>query len=192
MFYTLPRFYNALNVLLIVNMKWFLGMTTVRQVFASVLAWTVGAVAAVGVGLLALSHVGDGMGGNTGQPLTPEAVAREAQPASAPREVPLPLSGSVTRGTASKTPVSTRSAAPPAPTTKSGNRLVATSGGTAVVRCAGGLAYLVSWSPNEGYQYDNVERGPGDRVRVRFRSEERTVDLRVTCLRGMPQVRLDD
>jgi hypothetical protein len=72
------------------------------------------------------------------------------------------------------------------------DRVFTTSGGTAIVRCTGSRAYLVSWSPNQGYGFDNVERGPGDRVRVRFRSDDNKVDLRATCVGGVPQPRIDD
>jgi len=175
-------------------------VATVRPVLASVAAWAVGAVAAAGVGLLALSLIGDGLSTRTGQPLTPDAVAREASSAPAPRtpsevspwQAAPSASASSSGAAASKVPASTQSAAPPAPATRPTDRLISTSGGTAIVRCTGSRAYLVSWSPNAGFRFDNVERGPGDRVRVRFRSDDRKVDLRATCVRGVPEPRIDD
>jgi hypothetical protein len=168
-------------------------VATAHRVFASLLAWTVGAVTAVGVGLLALSLIGDGLSVNTGQPLTPDAIAREASSAPEPRPGPPPAPVvTPTKGTPSKQPSSRESTGPPAPTARPTSRIFTTSGGTAIARCTGNLAYLVSWSPREGYRYDNVERGPDDRVRVRFRSDDHKVDLRVTCVRGVPQARVDD
>jgi hypothetical protein len=175
-------------------------VATVRLVFASVMAWTVGAMAAVGVGLLALSLIGDGLSTKTGQPLTPDAVAREASSARAtptpsevsPRQAAPSASASSPGAPASRIPASTQSAASPAPAARSTDRLVTTSGGTAIVRCTESGAYLVSWSPNAGYRFDNVERGPADRVRVRFRSDDHKVELRATCVRGVPEPRIED
>jgi len=59
-------------------------------------------------------------------------------------------------------------------------------GGSAVARCTGGLAYLVSWSPAPGFSSDNARRGPDDEARVRFRSGETRVMLFVTCTGGVP------
>jgi hypothetical protein len=169
-------------------------MATFRRVLASVAAWTVGAVAAAGVGLLALSLIGDGVSTKTGQPLTPDAVSREASAVPAPptpsqsSEGSSPSPAASSPGEApSRDPASTDSAA-----SRPIDRLFTTFGGTAIVRCTGTRAYLVSWSPSPGYRYDNVERGPGDRVRVRFRSDERKADLRATCVGGVPQPRVDD
>jgi hypothetical protein len=164
------------------------------------MAWIVGAVIAAGVGLLALSLIGDGLSTTTGRPLTPDAVAREASavPApptlseSSPPQVAPLASASSPGGTPSKIPAATEPAAPPAPATRPTDRVLTTSGGTAIVRCTGSLAYLVSWSPNQGYGFDNVERGPGDRVRVRFRSDDNKVDLRATCVGGVPEPRIGD
>jgi hypothetical protein len=166
-------------------------VVTVRRLLPSVLAWTVGAVAAVGVGMLAVSLIGDGLSTRTGQPLTSDAIARESPSASAPRQSPPSVSVSAGRETGSKLAPSTRSTGPPTPAARPISRPITTSGGTAIVRCTGGLAYLVSWSPREGYTYDNVDRGPAQRVRVRFRSDEDKVDIRVTCPQGVPRAEVD-
>jgi hypothetical protein len=170
-------------------------VVTVRRVLVSVVAWTVGAVAAAGVGLLALSLIGDGLSTKTGQPLTPDTVAREASAAPAPPtpsessalQVAPSASVSSPRVTASTIPAPIESAA-----ARPTDRVFTTSGGSAIVRCTGSRAFLVSWSPNQGYSFDNVERGPGDRVRVRFRSDDNKVDLRATCVGGVPQPRINE
>jgi hypothetical protein len=170
-------------------------MATLRRVLVSVAAWTVGAVAAAGVGLLALSLIGDGMSTRTGQPLTPDAVAREVSSAPVPTT---PSAASPGRGapSAAVSPAGATSSRIPAPAeapaARPTERLFTTSGGTAIVRCTGTRAYLVSWSPNPGFGFDNVERGPTDRVRVRFRSHDQKVDLRATCVGGVPQQRVSN
>jgi hypothetical protein len=166
-----------------------------RRTLASVLAWTVGAVAAVGVGLLALSLIGDGLSTRAGQPLTPDAVAREAS--TLPTGVA--PSGSTPSGsgpaepesppgnTPSNAPASTVPAAPPTPAAHPVDRLITSRGGSAIARCTGDTAYLVSWSPEPGYRYDNLDRGPATEVRVRFRAGEIRVRVSVTCVAGVPK-----
>lgn len=155
-------------------------VATFRRALASVVAWTLGAVAAVGVGLLALSLIGEGLSTKTGQPLTPDAVAREASTAPS-AEVPLP------ELTSSAAPALTQSAVPSTPAKHSDDRLVTSPGGTAIARCTPDGAYLVSWSPEPGYRIDNVNRGPASRVSVRFGAGENRVILSVTCVGGIPQ-----
>lgn len=67
-------------------------------------------------------------------------------------------------------------------------RALTSSGGSAIARCTGGTAYLVSWSPAQGYEVDEYERGPDDRARVKFESEsdDRKVRITVTCRNGVP------
>ncbi|MDT4988270.1 MAG: hypothetical protein QOI74_2364 [Micromonosporaceae bacterium] len=167
-------------------------MVTLRRVLASVAAWTVGAVAAAGVGLLALSLIGNGVSTKTGQPLTPDAVSRAVSAAPA---TPSAGAAAGVPSTAASSPEDPPSTTPPATDSAASrptDRLFTTSGGTAIVRCTGSRAYLVSWSPSPGYRFDNVERGPGDRVRVRFRSDENKFDLRATCVGGVPQSRVGE
>jgi serine/threonine-protein kinase len=67
-------------------------------------------------------------------------------------------------------------------------------GGSALAQCTGAMAYLVSWSANEGWTEAGVSRGPSPReVRVRF-SRPATSDapadraaITVSCVNGFPQ-----
>jgi hypothetical protein len=151
---------------------------TVRRVLASVLAWVVGAAAAVGVGLLALSLIDDGLASPPLAPLTTEAVAHDAS--DGPAAPDYPQSGA----SASVRPVT---AAP--------DRLITSPGGTAMIRCGDAGAYLVTWIPEPGYRVEDVRRGPGVQVSVAFESGERRVLLSARCIGGIPEPRvaqLDD
>jgi hypothetical protein len=151
-----------------------------RRLVASVLAWIVGAVAAVGVGILALSLIGDGLTARTVQPLTPDVVAREAAAASAePSSAP---TGAGARPTPSKT-----APPPPAKTSTGTEKLLSSPGGTAIARCSDGQVYLVSWSPEQGFRADDVDRGPGAQASLKFESSNAKVFLTVRCVGGEPQ-----
>jgi hypothetical protein len=156
---------------------------------ASVLAWVVGAVAAVAVGVLALSMIGDDLTSRTAQPLSPDAVAREAS--AAPTE---PAAGpSESTGSSELAPAPSASSAAPAttaaPVQGSGGveKLVSSPGGTAIARCANGQVYLVSWSPEQGYRTDDVARGPATVASVKFESDANKVFLSVRCAGSEPQ-----
>jgi hypothetical protein len=159
---------------------------TVRRLVVSVLAWIVGAAAAVAVGVLALTSIGDGLTARTERPLGPEAVAREASAAA----TGTPAQPSTTDG-ATPTPT-TPAPTTPAPTDQGADKLVWSPGGTTVARCAGAQAYLVSWSPEQGYRAHDVTRGPAEVVSVRFdaddpKGDDTRVLLTVRCVDGQPQ-----
>lgn len=164
----------------------------VRRLVASVLAWIVGAAAAVGVGVLALSLIGDGLTARTVQPLTPDAVAREASAAPvdpAPASVgPSSTPGDDDQvGTADPSPSGSASASRP----RTGvDKLLWSAGGSAIARCTGNQVYLVSWSPEPGYRVYDVVRGPASQASVRFDAEniagETEVLVSVRCVGGTP------
>lgn len=158
---------------------------TLRRMFASVLAWLVGAAASVGVGLVALSLIGDGTSARSVQPLTPDAVAREVSAAPTPSQ-PSP---------AGPSPTVPRSAAPQTrPGGAHTDRAVTSPGGTVVARCDAAGAYLLSWSPAQGYRADDVHRGPAPEVWLQFESLTGAFHVTVRCVGGVPQsqVRQDD
>jgi hypothetical protein len=61
-------------------------------------------------------------------------------------------------------------------------------GGTVEVQCTAASAYLRSWSPDQGYQVDDVHRGPARVVSVKFSAPGQESTLRVRCVQGVPQV----
>jgi hypothetical protein len=131
---------------------------------------------AVGVGVLALSLIDSGLASGAGQPL-PAAVVQ-------PRMAAPTSSSPVETGPAR--PPSTRAA--PAPSATAGPpRQLLSSGGTVIASCTSTEAYLVSWSPAQGYQVDRVHRGPAPTVYVSFRARTQRVILAVRCVSGIPQ-----
>jgi hypothetical protein len=57
-------------------------------------------------------------------------------------------------------------------------------GGTVLAQCRQAGAYLVSWSPVQGYEASSVARGPAAQARVVFESGAETVTITVTCPDG--------
>jgi hypothetical protein len=77
----------------------------------------------------------------------------------------------------------------PSVTTATVERVFTSPGGGVVARCSTSGAYLVSWSPAQGYHSDDVRRGPGVTARVVFeRAIRDAYMLTVRCVNGVPQV----
>jgi len=173
---------------------------------AGVGAWLLGVGTATAGSLLAVSLLGQGIAASPGQQLTADAVnqalAREAYDASAaatrtaPPPVPTPPA---TRPAATSPAASQAAPAPPAPsapaaapaaapavpaTTPSAGTVLTSLGGSVLAECRPAGAYLVSWSPVQGYQADDVARGPAPTARVVFESSANSVTVTVTCPDG--------
>jgi hypothetical protein len=59
-------------------------------------------------------------------------------------------------------------------------------GGTVVAECQPPGAYLVSWSPAQGYEAGKVVRGPATAAQVTFESTANSVTMVVSCSSGVP------
>lgn len=93
--------------------------------------------------------------------------------------------GTPTAGaTGSGDPVATDTPAPSG--SASAGTVLASSAGTVVATCQAAGAYLVSWSPQQGYEVDGVSRGPAATASVHFESTANEVTMRVTCSAGVP------
>jgi len=168
-----------------------------RIVFG-IVAWLLGAATATAGCLLASSLLGQGISGNSGQLLTQDAVnralAKEAaeqseSPSAAPsgaRPASVPAAPSVPPSSATDAPSpvqGTTAASAPA----SGDGTVLTSaGGEVVASCEAAGAYLISWSPFQGYDVSGVDRGPAATARVSFDSSANRVTMVVSCSAGVP------
>jgi serine/threonine-protein kinase len=170
-----------------------------RRILFGVAAWLLGAATATAGSLLAVSLLGQGITGSSGQLLTQDAVTRalaseaaEAPPSAAARDTGSPAAPARTApaasATASATDVpatgqsaNTTTASPP------GDGTVLTSaGGEVVASCQAAGAYLISWSPLQGYEANNVNRGPAAAARVTFQSTTQRVTMVVSCSAGVP------
>jgi serine/threonine-protein kinase len=181
-----------------------------RRILFGVTAWLLGAATATAGCLLAISLLGQGITGNSGQLLTQDAVnkalasqATEASPPDSPNATaagkpatpaPAPTaSPSAAPATAPAAP--TTPTAPPGqgPATATASQpaagdgtVLTSSGGEVVASCQAAGAYLISWSPLQGYEIDGVARGPAATARVTFESNVNRVTMVVSCSGGVP------
>jgi hypothetical protein len=89
--------------------------------------------------------------------------------------------------TATPTPAATANATPtPSPTQSAPTTALTSQGGTVVAECLPGGAYLLSWSPTQGYEAGPVVRGPAATAQVTFESTANTVVMVVSCSTGVP------
>lgn len=159
-------------------------MTSVpARVFLTFGAWLLGVAAATGGSLGAVSLIGQSIIGPQTQQLTVSAVNRalaDDRDADLRQASPDPVTSRPTR--------SHRGAARPAPprTTESAGTLLSSSGGSVLARCDPAGAYLISWSPQQGYEADDVVRGPAATAAVLFLIGSHGVRLTVTCADGVP------
>jgi hypothetical protein len=191
-------------------------MATMRvRVTAGLAAWLVGAAAATGLSVFAISRLSEDAGTAQGTPLSPAEVSRAlvamaATPSGAQTDPSSPGPAASPAGTptdsgsvgdpASVTPTS----APPSASSSSqqpqtagsahsSERRLSDPGGDAVAQCQGGLAYLVSWSPAQDFQVGYTQRGPSHVATVVFVGATRSWPLRVACVGGVPtRVSSDD
>jgi hypothetical protein len=168
------------------------------RILLGVAAWLVGACAATGGSLLAVSMLGQGMmpGGEGQQSVTTvnRALAKEGaeQAAVLPRRAispptsrVAPLSPAARHTAPPRSPTARPSASPPSPGA-AGGTLLTSQGGTLVASCAGARAYLVSWSPQQGFGSSDVVRGPATNAQVTFIGGQLTVTMVVSCDAGAP------
>ena len=190
--------YNGLNPPLALRVR---PCSVHRRILFGVAAWLLGAATATAGSLLAISLLGQGITGSSGQLLTQDAVNRalasEAAEASAShsptatatatakpsRTAATPTPAAVATSGAPTPDPATASAAVPSP---SGGTVLTSSGGEVLADCQAAGAYLISWSPSQGYEVGGVTRGPAATARVTFYSNANRVTMVVSCSTGVP------
>jgi hypothetical protein len=164
---------------------------------AGVGAWLLGAGAATGGSLLAVSALGQGLAPAPTQQLTVAAVnhalaseaaeaTRSAPPVPPARSSATPLAprhrkSSPTPSVPPPTPASPPTPAPPPATTD-----LTSVGGSVVASCQPAGAYLVSWSPAQGYEEAWEIRGPAATAKVTFAGSRELVTMTISCRDGAP------
>jgi hypothetical protein len=152
----------------------------VKGALASVAAWVLGAVTAVGVGLIALTMIGGGLSHDPVQPLSADDLVGSGGVTSAPTTAP-------TSAPTTSSSASTRPAPAPNSVSTGSPKLLTSRGGTVVARChSDNNSYLVFWSPAQGYRVGEVMRGPAPVTRVEFHGYDREVTITVTCQASTP------
>jgi hypothetical protein len=165
------------------------------RIFIGVGAWLLGVVTATCGSLLAVSLLGTGFGVSAGQGQQLTTAAVNAALASAPKEraaapaghrSPAPPNAHHARAKhASSPPVTPAAPAAPAQDAQTGT-LLASQAGTVVASCGPAGAYLISWSPAQGYGSGQVLRGPGPAADVTFDAGVHALTMRVSCRSGVP------
>lgn len=159
---------------------------------AGVGAWLLGAGAATGGSLLAVSLLGQGLAPAPSQQLTENAVSRalasEAVEATPSPSYPQPAVS--TSATQLVPHVKKHSAAPSvrpsSPAAQPADTVLTSIGGTVMADCQGAGAYLASWSPAQGYEATPVIRGPAATAKVTFTSSRKRVTMAISCSGGTP------
>jgi hypothetical protein len=158
---------------------------------AGVGAWLLGAGAATGGSLLAVSVLGQGLAPAPSQQLTVAAVNRAlaSEAAEATRSALLlpPVRSSATPlAPRPKKGSSAPSVPPPVPAPQPGTTDLTSAGGSVVAGCQPAGAYLVSWSPAQGYEAYLKNRGPAPNARVMFAGSRKLVTMIISCSGGVP------
>jgi hypothetical protein len=183
-----------------------------KRILFGLVAWLLGAATATAGSLLAVSLLGQGIGGGPARQLTEEAVNRalasEVAETTSPASPAPPATSRTTpptvhpaakptRPSATATPdpppsqsaTSTPSPASTGGTSSPGGTVFTSKGGEVVASCQTSGAYLLSWSPLQGYEVGYVVRGPAAAARVTFEANDRSnlvVTMVVTCSAGVP------
>jgi len=184
-----------------------------KRILFGLVAWLLGAATATAGSLLAVSLLGQGMGASNAQELTEKAVtnalaseAAESSPTGSPtpartahraakRNRPSPSAvtpdSPADPSTAESSSPTVTSPATASPTATDGSvgpggTVFTSAGGEVVANCQASGAYLLSWSPLQGYEIDDVVRGPAPAARVTFESNGGDVTMVVTCSGGVP------
>jgi hypothetical protein len=151
--------------------------TAIRAVLAAVLAWCVGAAAAVTLGLVSISLIG--------ATLTDRAVPSQSPTAEQSAQLDRRADEVISSPTAPASPSAPTSDMPSTQTSDQ-ERLISSPGGTMLARCSAAGAYLVSVSPAPSYRATGVSDGPAPEATVTFQSGQGEVEVVVRCLSGVP------
>jgi hypothetical protein len=156
-------------------------------------AWLLGVVGATAGSLVAVSLIGQSITGPSAQQLTVTAINRALAGAgqNAGQNPPAASPGpSVPARPRPPAPSRHRPAVPapsaPASTPPPAGTLLSSAGGSVLAACQKGGVYLISWSPQPGYEADDVIRGPGITARVLFMAGIRGVRMVVSCTGSVP------
>jgi hypothetical protein len=151
-------------------------------------AWLLGALAATAGSMIAVGALANGL-------LSPQTQLL----AGAPSGADLGAGGSVGTSpapSASVSPSQSRASGRPSPGPNAGAggaapqsvapTLLTSADGSVLAACQSGGAYLIYWSPDQGFTADDVARGPAQVASVTFSNTAGGVVMRVTCPSGTP------
>ena len=172
-----------------------------KRIVFGLVAWLLGAATATAGSLLAVSLLGQGIGGSSGQQLPQDAVnhalakeAAENSPSGPPTASRTPDPAASPSGPSKPSATATADPPPPPsptptatePSSNPGGTVLTSKGGEVVASCQPAGAYLLSWYPLQGYEIGDVARGPAATAWVTFESGNSQVRMVVTCSAGVP------
>ncbi len=153
-------------------------------------AWVLGAAAATTGSMIAVNQLAHGLLGQQAQQMTEANLSVNA--VNAP-DRPAP-SGTLSQAADDSEDSGRRSAAKaagpaavtPSPSQSLTGKWLQTPGGSVMAVCEAAGAYLLAWSPNQGFEADDWNRGPAAVASVIFQGAASSVDVRVSCMGGSP------
>ncbi|GAA4587200.1 hypothetical protein GCM10023194_35430 [Planotetraspora phitsanulokensis] len=159
-----------------------------RRLLLVVTGWLTVGLIATGAGLTLTTLLGETITELGSRPLSADEVQRALDASDAAATSP-----STVLSPSPTAPAQPRSSEPPR---MAGTpRVMTLPGGVVVARCSGGLVTLESLTPAPGYEIDDADRGPRDRARVKFESEEghgRKSEIEVRCSGDRPEGTIKD
>jgi hypothetical protein len=158
-------------------------------------AWLLGAATATTGSMIAVNELAHGLldAQAQAQPLGGTTVNADFEPranstgsASAVSDPPAGRANTPAVKVAHSATPSPNAAATGSPPPNSGGTLLESSAGSVMATCESAGAYLLYWSPDQGYEADDVFRGPAAVASVLFQSTTTSIVMRVSCSGGTP------
>jgi hypothetical protein len=158
------------------------------RILLGVSAWLLGAVSATAGSLYAVDQLGEGLLAQHSKEISVATVNAQlalensdrAGRAATPIATPSP-SPSSPRPHAHQRTAGAHPSRPPRPVPLPSSKLLTSRGGTTAASCDNGLARLVYWSPAQGFEADDVSKGPARVASVTFTDNSGGVMMRVSC-----------
>jgi hypothetical protein len=152
-------------------------------------AWALGAVTATTGSMIAVGALAHGL-------LSPQTQLLAGAPSSAHLDAGTSASPTPSAVSASISPSPSAASAEPSPglskvaggaaQQSAAPTLLSSADGSVLASCQSGGAYLVYWSPDQGYTANAVTRGPATEAKVTFSNSAGGVVMRVSCSSGTP------
>jgi hypothetical protein len=151
------------------------------RVLLGVGAWVLGATTATGGSLFAVDQIGQDLVAQQSKQISISAVNADLA-----HEHSDPVMSSPVTAPGTTRPSGKRHGGQLAPSGPSPGVLFVSADGSAAAACHAGRAYLVYWSPQQGFDAEHVIRGPAAVAQVTFGNGSGGLVLRVTCRGSVP------
>jgi hypothetical protein len=151
-------------------------------------AWVLGAASATAGSLFAVDQLGQSLVAQHAKQISVAMVNAELALENADRTTP----GATSSPSAAPSPSTSKSHVRHRPAAvqpsrqahrldRQSSKLLTSQGGTAAASCDNGLARLLYWSPAQGFEADDVNKGPARFASVSFTDSNGGVVMRVAC-----------